>query len=93
MFMQVESLTSAPHLGRAELIRIRWVDVMPQERRAGCAQAGGTGMKFKRSDVNGRREGKMVQLGAQVYCNAPNHTSAPLFTHSLTATLTALNCT
>ena len=37
--------------------------------------------------------GKMVQLGAQVYCNAPNHTSAPLFTHSLTATLTALNCT
>ena len=56
MFMLVESLTSVPQLGRAELIR--WVDVMPQERRAGCAQAGGTGMKFKRSDVNGREGGK-----------------------------------
>ena len=57
MFMQVEILTSVPQLGRAELI-IRWVDVMPQERRAGCAQASGTGMRFKRSDVNGREGGK-----------------------------------
>ena len=33
MFMLGESLTSAPQLGRTELIR--WVDAMPQERRAG----------------------------------------------------------
>ena len=47
MFMLDESLTSVPHLG------------YDATRKMGCLlraseRASGTGMKFKRSDVNGR---------------------------------------